>query len=232
MPTAIVLKATPRKPENNFNQNIPSVHRDNMEQATPTPLPIVTAQSAFAFADTLHLTTRLRAGDEAAFAWLHREWGVRLNRYCFALAAGDTAFAGEISQATWLRLVRHLRPLPEEQALWNWLACAARHAATDLRRTGGRYRQALDRFLDWWKIREADTEEMPETEAALLHALEKALQQLSPEECALIEGRYFKGDSLLAIGAQCGLTERAVEGRLARLRQRLRDQIANELRSL
>jgi RNA polymerase sigma factor (sigma-70 family) len=203
-----------------------------MEQATPTPLPIVTAQSAFAFADTLHLTTRLRARDEAAFAWLHREWGARLNRYCFALAAGDEAFAREIAQATWLRLVRHVKPVKEEQALWNWIACAARHAATDLRRTSSRYRQVLDRFLDWWKTCEPSPAEIPDTETALHHALEKALQTLTAEEGMLIEGRYFQNESLEAIGERCGLSGRAVEGRLARLRQRLREQIADELRSL
>ncbi|MCD6050867.1 MAG: hypothetical protein K0Q55_2270 [Verrucomicrobia bacterium] len=201
-----------------------------MEQAKPTSLPVVPANGSFAFADTPYLTARLKAGDEEAFAWLHREWNGRLNRYCFALAAGDEAFAGEIAQAVWLRLVRHIRPLTDEQALWNWLACAARHAATDQRRTGGRYRLALDRFLDWWGPRNEIGKE-PDAEAALLLALEGALEKLSAEERGLIEGRYFNAESLMEIGSRCGLSERAVEGRLARLRQRLREMIAEELRN-
>lgn len=201
-----------------------------MEQAKPTSLPVVPAAGGFAFADTPHLTARLKAGDEEAFAWLHREWSGRLNRYCFALAAGDAAFAGEIAQAVWLRLVRHIRPLSDEQALWNWLACAARHAATDLRRTGGRYRQALGRFMDWWEQRGSGPAMEADAETALFAALERALEQLNAEEKGLIEGRYFSGDSLVEMGRRCGLSDRAVEGRLARLRQRLRDGIADELK--
>lgn len=200
-----------------------------MEQAKSTPLPVESASGGFAFADTRHLTGRLQAGDEAAFAWLHREWSHRLNRYCFALAAGDAAFAGEVAQAVWLRLVRHIRPLTDERALWNWLACAARHAATDLRRKGGRYRQALGRFLEWWEQRAGDPASEADAETALLAALGRALARLGAEEQALIEGRYFNGESLVQIGIRCGLSERAVEGRLARLRQRLRELIAEEL---
>jgi RNA polymerase sigma factor (sigma-70 family) len=201
-----------------------------MEQAKPTSLPVLPAAGGFAFADTPHLTARLKAGDEGAFTWLHREWNGRLNRYCYALAAGDAVFAGEIAQAVWLRLVRHIRPLADEQGLWNWLACAARHAATDLRRKGGRYRQALGRFTDWWVQRGAGAAKGTDAETALLNALEVALGRLSVEERSLIEGRYFSGESLVQIGERCGLTERAVEGRLARLRQRLREGIAEELK--
>jgi RNA polymerase sigma-70 factor (ECF subfamily) len=202
-----------------------------MEEAKPTSLPVASASGSFAFADTGHLTARLRAGDEEAFAWLHREWSGRLNRYCFALAAGDEAFAHEIAQAVWLRLVKHVRRMEQEQALWNWLACAARHAATDLRRKGGRYRMTLERFLDWCG-RRSEAGEASDADMTLLAALESALARLSVEERTLIEGRYFNGESLVQMGERCGLSERAVEGRLARLRQRLREMIAEELKNL
>ncbi len=85
----------------------------------------------FTWAEVPRLTSALQRGDERAFAWLHRAWASRIHRYCFALAAGRETLAGEISQSVWLRLVRHIRVLPDEAALWNWLACAARHAASD-----------------------------------------------------------------------------------------------------
>lgn len=181
----------------------------------------------FTFEDVPRLSAGLKRGDEAAFAWLHNAWSGRIRQYCFALAAGDATLAGEIAQATWLRLVRHIRVLESEAALWNWIACGARHAATDLRRTGGRYQRALGRFADWWR---------PNTEtrdaAQDLHAaLESALAILSDEERLLIEGRYFNDASLEDIARQIDLTTRAVEGRLARLRVRLRELIAKELLS-
>jgi RNA polymerase sigma factor (sigma-70 family) len=199
---------------------------DHAEPALPHELP-ATGEVAFTLDDVPGLTTALKHGEEAAFTWLHREWSARINRYCFALAAGDAAFASEIAQAAWLRIVRHMRVLEDEQALWCWIACAARHAAADLRRKGGRYQRVLDRFKRWWS---PPTESTTDDIASLMNAMEAALAQLTAEENLLIEGRYFAGESLEAIGARLSISSRAVEGRLARLRLRLREEIAHQLR--
>lgn len=198
---------------------------DQAEPLQPAAFPIT---EAFAFGDVPRLTAALKRGDEAAFAWLHGEWSGRINRYCFALAAGDESFAREISQAAWLRLVRHVRVMNDEQALWSWIACAARHAASDLRRKGGRYLRALSRFAEWWQPAVNDTE----TDNHLPAALESALGKLTSDERALIEGRYFTQESLESIATRHALSSRAVEGRLARLRTRLRELIAEELQTL
>lgn len=197
---------------------------DQTESCQPAALPVT---EAFAFGDVPRLTAALKRGDECAFAWLHDQWSRRIHRYCFALAAGDETFASEIAQATWLRLVRHIRVIQNEDALWSWIACAARHAATDLRRKGGRYLRALSRFAEWWQPTATTTE----ADNFLPAALDFALRKLTPDERALIEGRYFTGDSLEAIGARHALSPRAVEGRLTRLRTRLRELIAEELQS-
>jgi RNA polymerase sigma factor (sigma-70 family) len=197
---------------------------DQAELLKPAALPVT---EAFAFADVPRLTAALKRGDEAAFAWLHGEWSGRINRYCFALAAGDETFAREIAQATWLRLVRHVRVMDDESTLWNWIACAARHAATDLRRKGGRYLRALSRFAAWWQPVGIECE----VDNPLPAALETALSRLTPDERALIEGRYFTLEPLETMATHHGLSTRAVEGRLARLRTRLRELIAEELQS-
>jgi RNA polymerase sigma factor (sigma-70 family) len=200
---------------------------DRAEPAAPETIPV--AEEGYAFADVPRLTAALRRGEEAAFTWLHRQWSGRIDRYCYALAAGDETFAREIAQATWLRLVRSLRVLADEPAFWNWIACAARHASIDLRRKGGRYLGMIGRFAQW---RAAPAMMILPDDAAdgLVAALESALAQLPPVERALIEGRYFAGETLEAIGARHGLSARAVEGRLARLRVRLRESIAQELK--
>lgn len=184
------------------------------------------------FADTPALTAALRAGDEAAFRWLHEHWHARLMRYSFALARGDAALAAEIAQAIWLRVVRHIRVLPDEDALWSWLACAARSAATDLGRTGGRYRGALARFSEWLRGQpETFADNSAEAEIQLLAALDAALAQLTAEERDLIADRYFHRVPLEQTAARLNTTARAIEGRLARTRQHLRDLIATELRA-
>ena len=198
---------------------------DHAESAVPDH---IARGEAFAFEDVPRLTAALRQGDEAAFAWLHRAWSRRINRYCFALAAGDETFAAEIAQSTWLRLVKHARVMPDAAALWNWIARAARNAATDRRRQGSRYFHALCRFAEWWTRKPAPAG--VDLDDHLHAALEAALTHLAPAERALIEGRYFTGDSLETIGQSHALTVRAVEGRLARLRVRLRQLIAEQLK--
>jgi RNA polymerase sigma factor (sigma-70 family) len=198
---------------------------DHAEPALPHELP-ATGALAFGLDDVPRLTAALKRGEEDAFTWLHSEWGGRINRYCFALAAGDEAFAAEIAQGVWLRMVKHIRILGDEQAMWCWIACAARHTAVDLRRKGGRYARALDRFKAWWS---PSSDTITDDTASLMHALEASLAMLSSEEQLMIEGRYFAGESLDAIGTRLAISSRAVEGRLARLRQRLREEIAQQL---
>lgn len=183
----------------------------------------------FSFADTPRLTTALRAGDEDAFRWLYAHWNPRLLRFCFALAGGDDAIAAELAQAAYLRVFRHIRVLPDESAMWSWLACAARSAARDLRRTGGRYRRAIDRFAEWLRLRQF-AQDQPSEDSRLLSALDAALANLPESDRELVEARYFERLPLQAMGSRWGTTARGIESRLARLRIRLRQLIAAELR--
>ncbi|MGB0582803.1 MAG: RNA polymerase sigma factor [Limisphaerales bacterium] len=185
----------------------------------------------FSFADVPQLTRALRDGNEEAFRWVHGEWNSRLFRYSFALAAGDEVVAGEITQAAYLRLFRHIRELPNENALWNWLARAARSAASDLRKTRGRYQGALSRFADWWASFIAPSEpDVLDHEKVLTAALDTALAKLDEADRELLNGRYFQQRPLAEMAKEQQTTARAIEGRLARLRTRLRAAIQTELK--
>jgi RNA polymerase sigma-70 factor (ECF subfamily) len=181
------------------------------------------------FEDVPRLCAALRAGDQQAFRFLHAQWNQRICRYCFALAAGDDALAMECVQATYLRIYKVIRPLPDEVALWNWIACAARSAAIDLRRVGGRYRRALARFTEWLQSGFGRSPENAQ-ESDLLAALDRAVASLDDDERLLIEARYFRRVSLEEIARETGTTARAIEGRLARLRERLRHTLVTTTR--
>jgi RNA polymerase sigma factor (sigma-70 family) len=188
----------------------------------------VGALDRFGFDDVPGLTAALKRGDEEAFRCLHRHWNTRLSRYCYALAAGDEALAADVVQATYLRTLRHIRELPDEAALWAWLLCAARSAAADSRKVNGRYRRALARFAEW--LAPAKPAAAPEVEPMLVAALDRAVAELEPEDRALLDARYAEHESLATISERFGLTVRAVEGRMARLRERLRRAIAAQMR--
>jgi RNA polymerase sigma-70 factor, ECF subfamily len=187
------------------------------------------ALEPFTFAAVPRLARALREGDADAFRFLHEEWNERILRYCFALSAGDGALAIEIAQATYLRIFKQLQPLPDEAALWNWITRAMRSAAIDLQRVGGRYSRALGRFADWLRFGHGAQPDAA-GESRMLAALDDALGKLDPEDRHLIDSRYFKREPLETIAATCGTTVRAIEGRLARIRARLRSNITSALR--
>jgi RNA polymerase sigma factor (sigma-70 family) len=182
------------------------------------------AGGAYSFHDVPRLNKALRRGDEEAFRWLHTQWNGRLVRYCFVIARGDDAVANELAQATYLRLMRHIRPLPDEYALWAWMARAARSAAADRHRVGMRYSKALARLGDWMAGPKPEQVE-PKTESALYTLLDRVLDELDEEEQFLIDRRYFNPVPLETIGAELNCSARAIEGRLARLRKKIHQRL-------
>jgi RNA polymerase sigma-70 factor (ECF subfamily) len=183
----------------------------------------------FGFDDVPRLTQALGRGEPEAFRVLHAAWNQRILRYCFALAAGDDAFATDVAQATYLRIFKHVPELPGEADLWNWVTCAMRSAAHDLRRVGGRYRRALARFAEWLRFGAA-RHAGEVAEGRMFAALDQALASLEPPERQLIDRRYFERESLESIAARLGTSARAIEGRLARIRSRLRERMIGALR--
>jgi DNA-directed RNA polymerase specialized sigma24 family protein len=117
------------EPQTSALQSMPAVcapvQRDSLKRSI---------SERFHFSNTPHLITALSKGNEEAFGWLHGQWNSRIYRYCYVLARGDDALAGEIVQSVYLRIFKHIRPLPDEQALWNWIARAARNARAVQRR--------------------------------------------------------------------------------------------------
>lgn len=170
------------------------------------------------------LTSRLGAGDEAAWTAFHEAYAPRLFRYLLVVTGGREDLAAEALQQTWIRCVRHMRRFESEEALWSWLTVLARSALTDEHRRHSRWAGFLQRV--WERLRFGESVAPPAAPDPNPEALlELAMNGLSAEERGLIEARYFDRRALRDLAAESGITEKAMESRLARLRCELREQV-------
>jgi RNA polymerase sigma-70 factor, ECF subfamily len=173
------------------------------------------------------LTRRLAAGQDEAFRQFQALYFDRLYRFLLVVSRGDETQAREALQETLMRVARHVRPFGGEDAFWHWLKAIGRNTARDAARSRRRYLLLLERFT-----RSSQSEAPPvQRDDALAAALEESVGELEPADRLLIEGKYLEGQTVRELSAQAGLSEKAVESRLLRLRRQLRECILQKLKA-
>jgi RNA polymerase sigma-70 factor (ECF subfamily) len=145
------------------------------------------------------------------------------------VARGQEHEAREALQETLLRVVRHVRRFDSEEAFWSWLKVVARSAARDAGRKQHRYLQLLQKFT--FHSQTSAIPESSQSDDLFGSSLEQSLATLVPMDRRLVEGKYLEGATVRDLASESGLTEKAVESRLLRLRRRLREQILKHLGS-
>lgn len=173
------------------------------------------------------LTRRLAAGEEEAFREFHALYFDRLYQFLLVVSRGNECEAQEALQQTLLRVVRYVRVFESEETFWSWLKMVARSAARD----AGRKRQRYLALLRDFALRfQSPASEPHSDEAEWLRALlDEGLDELEPADRGLIEGKYLEGATVKELSLQAGLTEKAVESRLVRLRRQLRESVLKKL---
>ena len=169
-------------------------------------------------------TRQLAAGDDAAWDWFHGRYYLPLLRYA-AARSGNASAASEVVQLAYLRIARHARPFDDEDGFWGWLCCLVRCAAVDHGRNVTRRAVLLEKFAHWRAASsgEEDSWQPFATDGPAL--AEEALAKLPEEDAALLRRKYYEGCSTNDLAAALGTTPKAIENRLARLRERLREII-------
>lgn len=175
------------------------------------------------------LTAGLVSGEEVAFREFHARYFDRL--YCFLLVItrGNEEEAGEALQQTLLRVARYARRFNSEEVFWSWLKAVARSVSRDAGRQRQRYASLLQRFALF--ARSPAPESHSPEEHTLRDLLAEIMEQLPADERQLLEGKYVSGESVKELAARTGLTEKAIEGRLGRLRQSVRTRLLKRLRT-
>jgi RNA polymerase sigma factor (sigma-70 family) len=188
-----------------------------MDADTPAPLEVAA------------LTRQMADGDETAYRTFHDAYFDRLSRYLLVVTGGDEEAAHEALQATFVRVVRHIKVFPTDAVFWSWLTVLARSAFSDQTRKRRRYLAFLDRFTQHSRVEQA----LAETKSAdteLFTLLEQNLAALPFDERDLLERKYFARESVRHIADELRATEGAVESRLGRIRRKLKTALLQSLK--
>ena len=161
------------------------------------------------------------AGDEAAYREFYDAYYGRLFRYLLVVAGGDEEAAAEALAATLARVVRHIKPFPNEEIFWSWLTVLARTAFCDHARKRRRYLAFLARFAGQAPLEEA-LPASAEAEARLRSVLDQSMAALPVEERHLLEWKYFERRTVHDIAQALDTSDKAIESRLVRVRQKLK----------
>lgn len=174
------------------------------------------------------MTRGMVAGNEDAYRNFYEAYFPRLLRYLLVITKGDEDAARETLQVTLERVVRHIKVFADEAQFWNWLTVLARTAFADRHRKRRRYFAFLDRFKNHTEAIASHLENGA-ADAQLLAELENLVACLPAEERALVERKYFGGESVRNIADTSQATEKAVESRLSRVRRKLKDLLLERL---
>lgn len=165
----------------------------------------------------------LERRDERGLELLRRQYG-GLVSYVVRGICRESRDAEECVSDVWLAVWEKAERFdPRRGSLSGWLTAVARNAALNrLRR----------RRLEIQALEEGDGAAPSPEEAVLrredLERLRAVVQSLGREERRLFARKYYYCQSTAQMAAELGLSERAVEGRLYRLRQKLQKRLGGE----
>lgn len=144
-----------------------------------------------------------------------------LNAALTQVAHGDRQLAEDIAQESWLRAVLYwpTHGVPDRPGAW--LRTVSRNLLFNERRR--RRAVPLDQVPE--EALPSESAEHAADSAEQLALLHAAIGDLPSDARQLIEQHYFAGESFAEIGQATGVSERAVEGRLRRIRIRLRAEL-------
>lgn len=159
---------------------------------------------------------------ESELARIYREHTVPLYQYVSRRVGGDRGLAEDVVQDAWLRAIANWphKGVPDHPGAW------LVHVARNL--LASHFRRTRPQPVDPSELDIADDRLNPGTARAAA-LVNWGLARLPGRQAELLEAFYFEGCSTRDLAGRLGLSERAVEGRLRRARQKLRDRLRPHL---
>jgi RNA polymerase sigma-70 factor, ECF subfamily len=145
-----------------------------------------------------------------------------LYHYASRRCGGQRDIAEDVTQETWFRAVRQWRVSGIPRTPLAWLTAVARNLIVD------RLRQTRDVPLD--SISPTDVllavdQDDVSSSVEIVSVVTTALTRIPKAESQLLEAFHFERFKVAQLAASYGISERAIEGRLRRARERLRQEL-------
>jgi RNA polymerase sigma-70 factor (ECF subfamily) len=166
-------------------------------------------------------------GVEGRILAVYRETLGPLYRYVSRNSCGDRALAEDVTQEAWLRAVREWRKKGPPDEPLAWLTTVARNLLASYFRR--KRPLPLDVVSPADVLAAFDNGRAAES-AELTTVVCHALARIPAGQAALLEAFHFDDRRMSQIAEASGISERAVEGRLRRARERLRRELESMLK--
>ena len=173
------------------------------------------------------LVAAARNGDLKAWQVLYTRWLPWVWRYAYSLVH-DVHVAEDVTSEAMMVWVQRFNETSQDVGqLAAWLRQVVHHKAVDYHRHGERYRRALEGFVR----RERDVNHVLDSHGSStspeLLELGDALARLNESQRLLLEWKYGDGLSVRKIAERLGVSEKAIEAKLYRARDEVRQWISS-----
>ena len=171
---------------------------------------------------------QLRTRDEAGIEALLLHYGP-LMRYIIAPVLPGAQDREECLSEAAMRVWSKIDSFDEQKGSWTaWLTAVCRNAALNHARRSAKHENNEELSEQLPSPAPTPEEDMLRQERE--KELYRSIQALSTKERALFYRKYYYLQSTAQIASELGMTQRAVEGKLYRIRRRLREQLGGDER--
>lgn len=166
---------------------------------------------------------------EAQITAIYRDTVVALYGFVSRRCGGERQLAEDITQETWLRAVRDWRRSGLPDTPLAWLTTVSRNLLLNQLRK--RVSVSLDAVPPDVILDALERDAVSDSQEVAA-AVTEALSRIPAEEAQLLEAFHFERIRVARLAEVMGITDRAVEGRLRRARERLRHELETVLPSI
>lgn len=164
--------------------------------------------------------------DETGMTELLRHYGP-LMRYIIAPILPNIQDQEDCLSEAAMRVWKNIEKFDSQRGSWkSWITAVTRNTALNHKRSLASHQSTEELSENMPSPKPTPEEEVlrRETREAVL----RALQQISSKERTLFYRKYYYLQPTAQIASEMGMTERAVEGKLYRLKKRLRKMLGGE----